>query len=55
MFDFLARSKRALSSYCRKRATLRDLSALDDRMLKDIGIGRSQIESVAAMFDSSRR
>ena len=32
----------------RRRAALQELQALDDRMLRDIGIWRAEIDSVAA-------
>ena len=38
-----------------KRATVLVLNALDDRTLKDIGIDRSEIESIARRHDASDR
>ena len=51
MFDFFVRKGKKTTSYRRQRATIRELSALDDRMLKDIGLRRSQIAPVAKGFD----
>ena len=39
----------------RHRATVRILSALDDRTLHDIGIDRSEIGSIARPRDETRR
>ncbi len=42
---------RTITSYWRQRAGIRELSAFDDRQLKDIGISRSQIPF--AVIDSN--
>jgi uncharacterized protein YjiS (DUF1127 family) len=43
----------AFESHTRSRA-VRELRSLDDRMLKDIGFDRSEIESVARGADPTR-
>ncbi len=37
-----------ISNWYRRRSTIHALSALNDHLLKDIGIDRSQIHSIAA-------
>lgn len=49
--DWVARLRdlaRAFAAYRRRRAAARELSALDDRMLRDIGFHRDEIASVVA-------
>ena len=55
MFEFVTHCRKSVSAYRRKRAAVRVLSALDDRMLKDIGISRSQIGSVASGLHARSR
>ena len=50
---FLANFLRAISAFRRYRAAVRQLSNLDDRALRDIGLNRSMIRE-AARFGSHR-
>ena len=51
MFNFFVRKAKKSISDQRHRAAVRDLSALDDRTLQDIGLRRSQFTPVAKGFD----
>lgn len=44
---FLANFLRAISAFRRYRAAVRQLSNLDDRALRDIGLNRSMIRHAA--------
>lgn len=46
-FGLAAGLFRAAQGWSRRRRSIAELSALDDRMLKDIGLDRSEILSVA--------
>ena len=48
MFGFMRRITKHMARSHRSRATARELASLDDRMLRDIGISRGQIPTVAA-------
>jgi uncharacterized protein YjiS (DUF1127 family) len=48
------RSWRAYAGWRERRLAIKELGALDDRVLKDIGLHRSEIESVVHGPDSSR-
>jgi len=51
MLEFLGRYQRSLSQMRRQKLAARSLAALDDRQLRDIGIYRSQIQSVVGGGD----
>ena len=51
----LSKPYRALRAYQRKRRALGELRALPDRMLRDIGIGRSDIAAVVEGLWSPRQ
>jgi len=50
---FITSLIRAFGEWRRYRAAIRDLAALDDRTLDDIGLNRSEIRE-AARFGSNR-
>lgn len=50
----LARAWSALRLWYRRRATVQRLSELDDRMLKDIGLARGEIEGFVRTTDPYR-
>jgi uncharacterized protein YjiS (DUF1127 family) len=45
---------RAYARWCERRAAVRELHALDDRTLRDIGVSRSEIEWVVSSQEASR-
>ena len=51
MFGFMRRFTDNMARSHRSRATARKLASLDDWQLRDIGISRSQIPTVAAGHD----
>jgi uncharacterized protein YjiS (DUF1127 family) len=42
---WLGREARALAAHLRRRTAIKSLHELDDRMLRDIGLARDQIET----------
>ncbi|MFN3743779.1 MAG: DUF1127 domain-containing protein [Hyphomicrobiaceae bacterium] len=53
--SFVTRIAVGFSRYLKFRAAERELQALDDRMLKDIGIDRSEIRSALINASNARR
>jgi uncharacterized protein YjiS (DUF1127 family) len=53
--DFVLWALRSYRQRQRYRAAVRSLQAMDARMLKDIGLDASEIESVVYRCDSERR
>ena len=55
MLAYVGKMGRAVARRRRQQAAIRELSALDDRMLADLGIRRSQIVNSATGQDNWRR
>jgi uncharacterized protein YjiS (DUF1127 family) len=55
MIQLFTNLSRTMVAYRREQTAIRELSALDDRMLKDLGISRGQILSAATGSTSMRR
>jgi uncharacterized protein YjiS (DUF1127 family) len=51
MFGFLDNYRKIRARSRRRKAAARELSAFDDRQLKDIGISRGQIWAATGGFD----
>lgn len=47
LMDFISLKKRELKAYRDARATVKELQALSDKELQDIGINRGMIHSIA--------
>jgi uncharacterized protein YjiS (DUF1127 family) len=54
LINILAAARHALSNWRQRQRAYRELLALDDRSLADIGIHRSQIPALVEGFDASR-
>ena len=55
MFAGISTIGRRYAEYRRQRRASRELHALDDRILKDLGVHRSQITSIARGTDRPYR
>lgn len=47
MLQFIKNLKARLERYSQVKATIKELSSLTDKELRDIGIGRGEIRSIA--------
>jgi uncharacterized protein YjiS (DUF1127 family) len=55
MFSAVTQTGRRLAAWCRQRRASRQLHALDDRMLRDMGIHRSHIDMIVRGVDCPHR